>query len=665
MKLNSIKTKLIALLVFISAAPLFVAIVVSSANTVSDEIADAKDELKIKNDFIAQDVSSLIGNNFTALRLLAINPAVQDYLTAAPDARSPQMKSLLQNTNALFRDASNIVLTDATGEQLVRSDNASLVNLQSRDYFQAAMRGQESVSEIIVSKTSGLSIVVIEVPVRAADGKIIGMIQRNYNISTVKDLVDSQADDETEVMILDRAGKLIAHSGKAIATEDDRDDMSACDFVKLAQGGSSGVDEEIVNGVNQIVTYAYEPQTGWIISALRPYDLAKAQAYKQALTLSGIGAVILLAIAALAVVAAQKIANPVIIVSKTATQIASGNLAVDKIPVSSDDEIGQLATAFDNMSDKLHDFFRKAQGNATDVAKSAEDLNHNATQSAEAANHIADSVVEVAGKSAEQRDSVANAIDAVNNMDNLLKIIDANSGAVASASRLTLQTAENGASTIDNAELTIKNLERTVHESAEAIQALGERSKEIGQIVDTISAIAAQTNLLALNAAIEAARAGEHGRGFAVVAEEVRKLAEQSSTAAEQINQLIQNVQTETDNAVEIMHTGTEITGRSVQVVHDAGTAFREIVAQVESLTDKVSDSTAAVKKADTGLTQITSAVNEIEAASRQLSTEAETVSASTEELSASIEEIAAASRQLAGMADDLHKEVGTFRLRG
>jgi hypothetical protein len=89
-----------------------------------------------------------------------------------------------------------------------------------------------------------------------------------------------------------------------------------------------------------------------------------------------------------------------------------------------------------------------------------------------------------------------------------------------------------------------KMSEKTV-ETAASVDHLNERTSQIGSIVKLIKEIADQTNLLALNAAIEAARAGEQGRGFAVVADEVRKLAERTSTATSDIGKLVGSIQEE------------------------------------------------------------------------------------------------------------------------
>ena len=661
---RSIKSKLIFLLVLIGMVPLLIAMAYTSYNAVNAAFVSAEHELKVTNELIEKEIFSLMGSNFTALRLMAVNPSVQEYLTASPENRNPSMKNLLKNANALFNDSSNIVLTDKTGQQVVRSDDAKLVNLEARDYFKEAMKGNEHVSEIVVSKTTGLAIVVIEVPVKSPDGQVIGMIQRNYNISTLADILREEADDETELAIFESNGKLVAHSTIKIDKDEDRLDMSRYDFISKAAVDHREIFEIEVDGEKKLVSCEREPQTNWIVATFRPYSIVEAEAIHEALVMGGLCLVILVLIVLIANFISNAAVAPILTINHAADEISKGNLSLKNVPVNSNDELGNVARAFATMTDKLNDFFRKASLNATTVSQSAETLNENSRQSAEAANQIATSVSEFANATVGQQNAIGAANEAVINMRELLNVIAENSDGVANASNIAMKTAETGAVTVGNAVESMESLRVSVQESSEIIKLLGEHSSKIGNIVETISGIAEQTNLLALNAAIEASHAGEHGRGFAVVAEEVRKLAEQSALAASEIRKLISDVQDQTEKAVESMSVGTDLTAASVQAVGKAGGAFREIVSHIDALTDKITLTTDAIKKAEAGNSQIIDSVNVINNVAIKFSKQTESISATTQELSASTEEIASASRQLADMADDLQKAIQTFKLR-
>ena len=501
-------------------------------------------------------------------------------------------------------------------------------------------------------------------PVKDDAGKIVGMIQRNYSVSGLSQLLKEAADDHTELAIFESHGKLMAHSSKVIEKDEDRIDMSEYIFIKDAKDNESGVATVTIDRDKKLVSYAREPQTGWIITSLRSYKTVEANAYQEMLILVGMCVVMLIIIVGIATVVANKSVKPILVIDETANEISKGNLSLERVPVDSDDELGDVANAFGKMTDNLNEFFHKARKSALTVSESAEDLNRNSQQSATAANQIANSISDFANETVNQQTAVSSASDAIHNMRELLKVIETNSNGVVDASNVAMKMAENGATTIDNAVQSMKSLQTSVQQSAEVIKLLGEHSKEIGNIVETISAIAEQTNLLALNAAIEAARAGDHGRGFAVVAEEVRKLAEQSATAAEEIHRLIFDVQSQTDKAVESMQIGTKTTQTSVDAVNEAGTAFREIVNQIDALTEKISHTTTAIDKANEGNDKIIDSVNLINKTAEKFSTETETISATTQELSAATEEIASASRQLAGMADELQKAIQTYKLR-
>ncbi|WP_215828324.1 methyl-accepting chemotaxis protein [Pelorhabdus rhamnosifermentans] len=361
--------------------------------------------------------------------------------------------------------------------------------------------------------------------------------------------------------------------------------------------------------------------------------------------------------------AARSISRPVNKLAVVARKVAAGDLTEQVEMNNSQDEIGQLAAAFNTMVLNLKTLIKQVTINAEQVAASSEELNANSEQSAQATNQIASSITEVAAGANAQMEAADDASAVVEQMSAGIQQIAANANQLADHSAQAADKAKNGDKEVEQAVKQMSQIENTVNTSAQVVAKLGERSKEIGQIVDTISGIAGQTNLLALNAAIEAARAGEQGKGFAVVAEEVRKLAEQSQEAAQKIAELIGEIQGETDKAVVAMNEGTQEVQTGTEVVNDAGIAFKEIMNVVGQVSDQVKEISAAIQQMATGSQQIVDSVKKINDLSKKSAGESQGVSAATEEQLASMEEIATSSQALAQLAQDLQTSVTKFHV--
>jgi len=89
----------------------------------------------------------------------------------------------------------------------------------------------------------------------------------------------------------------------------------------------------------------------------------------------------------------------------------------------------------------------------------------------------------------------------------------------------------------------------TSESTSQTVGRLQVSGRSIDTVIKTINSLALQTNLLALNAAIEAARAGEAGAGFAVVANEVKTLADSTSSATGDISSAVEAIQRNTEAA--------------------------------------------------------------------------------------------------------------------
>ncbi|WP_460537751.1 methyl-accepting chemotaxis protein, partial [Chitinimonas naiadis] len=159
------------------------------------------------------------------------------------------------------------------------------------------------------------------------------------------------------------------------------------------------------------------------------------------------------------------------------------------------------------------------------------------------------------------------------------------------------QLSREGSAVIARAMDEMNRISDAVNQTSGVIDALADKTQTITSIVNVIHDVADQTNLLALNAAIEAARAGEQGRGFAVVADEVRKLAERTSTATREITAMIADIQHSSAESKTTMQMAVQRVASGVELAGQGGEAVKRIEDSAGRVVGVVEDISVALKE--------------------------------------------------------------------
>ena len=369
---------------------------------------------------------------------------------------------------------------------------------------------------------------------------------------------------------------------------------------------------------------------------------------------------------ALAIFFSNKLATPIAHVTNRLATLAQGDFrhnAALETKISSTDEIGRMSQALDTLQHNVRQMMKQAIEAAEKITTAVAQLNESADQSATVSSQVASSMSKVADSCNEQFAEMDRTKAQIGTLEQHMSAFAGNLSQTVDAVDGTNRAAAQGATRVNEAVLQMQRIAESVSRSAEVITVLGEESDKIGTIVDAIAAIAEQTNLLALNAAIEAARAGENGRGFAVVAEEVRKLAEQSSTSADEITALITSIQEKAQNAVEVMQEGASQAQGGTEAVDAAGHTFKEIASMVEHVASESSAMGSRVHELEQSTHSIRDSAESMNKMSRSVAAESQTVSAATQEQTAAVQQIAAASRSLNEMSQAMHAAISKFKV--
>ena len=277
------------------------------------------------------------------------------------------------------------------------------------------------------------------------------------------------------------------------------------------------------------------------------------------------------------------------------------------------------------------------------------EINDGANQLVGNADHIARVSSQVAEAAERQSDATAAMAAAMEELTVSSSHISSSARETERNAQDSMRLAADGSTRVGEAVGAIRKMSETVIGASERIRALETRIGEVSSIANVIKEIAGQTNLLALNAAIEAARAGEQGRGFAVVADEVRKLAERTSSATTEIEQMITGIQGDTGNAVSAMN------------------AALPEVEQGIALASLASDALGAIERgareALTRVHEIADATHEQSAASTSIAQRVEEISHMVDNTTASIRGAAEAAVNLERIAGGLKEQVARFRV--
>ena len=345
---------------------------------------------------------------------------------------------------------------------------------------------------------------------------------------------------------------------------------------------------------------------------------------------------LLLVLALLSLPLAASITKPVQLIKSKLDDMAAGEGDLtQRLPVTSQDELGELASSFNAFVAKIHALVQQVSVTTDQLFGLVGGVSSQAQRSEQA----------MAGQR-QETDQVATAI---NEMSAAAHEVAQSAQRAAEAARETDQQGQDAKRVVDGSIAHIHDLVGEVRSSSESLDSLRRDVQGIVSVLEVIRAIADQTNLLALNAAIEAARAGEAGRGFAVVADEVRALASRTQQSTGEIQGMIDRLQNATGEAVAAMQRASQMGGSTREQASHAGEALDSIAVLIGTINSMNA--------------QIASAAEEQTAVAEEINRSVHQIAVAVDEVASDAEQGAQAARDLDGLGGRLQGLVGQFRV--
>ena len=663
---QSIKTILILVMCLLVAIPIVALTVVSAYVTFSEGKKAAYEVNDAQAGTINEELQTIFQKNISALQAFALAPSTIDFLggRVRTEREYDDLYAQMVAIDEFMGDGNSTAISGIDGQQILRT-KGDCVNVYDRDYFQGAVTtGEPYISDLNISRSTGKAIITFAVPVKTADGEVVGIVQRNFDASVLHDvLAEEVMQNRQEIVVVDRTGTVVAHSAREINVEDpEKQDQNP--FYTDSRGDK--VKGEYVApfmGDTWIIAWEKIEGCDWIVASCRVQEVALSHVNSIVLYESILGVIFLAVALFIAVKASNNITRPLSRANDSISALTDGRFErIDKY-TDRKDELGEIIRNTNSVMDKLEDIVGAIRDGAGAVNKSSDELADMANQISQNADDVSNAVQEIASGATHQADEITEATHQIVDIEN----------AVSSVQSSTLELKETADKMQETSSQTAGDLERLRESSSKMNEAIGGITEKIGAtseavgringMIDNIANIASQTNLLALNASIEAARAGDAGRGFAVVAEEIGKLASDSNNTAEQIRREMDELLKESQSAVKMAGEVSDTNSQQQEIINVTYDSVNGMIGDIEMTVSGVNEISENAEKCVVAKNRVVDVMESLSAISEENAASSEETGASMEELSATVTTLASSAGSLNEVSARLNDEVSFFKI--
>ena len=511
-------------------------------------------------------------------------------------------------------------------------------DLHEREYLDLSMNGENALMDPNWSAINGQLCTFYAVPVYDEDGIQIGEVVSVLDSSNLCRTVEN-----ITVGIYDHPFVMNVRTGKYVATHDLDpivEGRSVYDGIsegfkvivdRICGGEDVGTDVYYDEIADAKYSVAYYPvyNSDWVVVCRAPYS----DFYSGITVLFHSMIVIALIALVIAFVVGIFVVNfaikPLKKVGSAIKEIASGEADLTKrLPVGTKDEIGNLASGFNDFTEKLQAIVSELKDSKEDLHVYGEQLGKMVQDNADFLGEMVTSIQGVNNEISNQNDKVDDSVLAADqiskSVQTLRELLQKQEQGVEQASAAVTQMIGNIGSVSNSVEKMAGEFESLQvdvdkgisqqHEVNNQIQEIESQSKMLNEANKVISSIASETNLLAMNAAIEAAHAGDAGKGFAVVADEIRKLSETSAAESKKISAQLKGILGAISGVVDASSLSDRSFTAVAEKIQGTGNLVREIKHAMEEQSEGskqigdalsyMNDATAQVRSASDGVDQ-------------------------------------------------------------